>query len=104
MRNSRASEERDLEQEIKEMMEFFGGEEGIAKMDEAFHQVVLRWHSEEVALTKQYPYKWVAVGKDGLLEVGDSMEEVSEAVRARGIRNPHCVLRYLNPNPPPLIL
>ena len=83
---------------VEEMIAFFGGEEEMRRGNELFHQVVLRLHSEEIALTKQYPHKWVAVGKDGLLEVGDSLEEVNEAVKARGMKNPEYLLHYLNPN------
>ena len=88
-----------LEQQVKEMIEFFGGEEEMKRGNELFHQVVLRLHSEEIALMEQYPYKWVAVGKDGLLEVGDSLQEVSAAVRDRGMKNPEYLLHYLDPGP-----
>ena len=91
-----------LEQQIKEMIEFFGGEEEMKRGNELFHQVVLRMDRDRAALTEQYPYKWVAVGKDGLLEVGDSLQEVNEAVKARGMKNSEYVLHYLDPDPPPI--
>ncbi len=90
----------DVERAIEEM----GGMEVIRKEFAEFEKVISRMHSDEDELTRKYPYKWVAVGKDGLLEVGDTLEAVVVAVKSRGLKNPDYVVRYLDPDPPDLIL
>lgn len=89
---------------IEEMIEYFGGIEAFNKGNAEFHQVVQRMCNEEAALTEQYPCKWVAVGKDGLLEVGDSMEGVFVAVESRGLKSSEFLVIFLDPNPLLLIL
>jgi hypothetical protein len=59
---------------------------------------------ENEALTAQYPNQWVAVGKDGVLAVRDSMEEVFAAVESADLRGSEFVVEFLDTDPPDLIL
>ena len=89
---------------LEQIIEQMGGMEAINKRNELFSQVIQRMNEDEAALTEQYPYKWAAVGKDGLLEVGDSLEEVVAAVESRGMKNHEYQAMFLDPDPPILIL
>ena len=37
------------------------------------------------ALTEDYPNKWISMGKDGVVSIGDSIEEVVAATEAKGV-------------------
>ena len=89
---------------INRILEENGGVAGFLDRMERFRKVVDRFHKEEEALTRKYPFKWVAVGKDGLLEVGDSLEEVCSACEARGLKNPDYWARFLDPDPKVMVL
>ena len=86
------------------VIETLGGKEAVLAALADFDQVLRRFDSEEASLTEQFPNKWIAVGKNGFEEVGESIEEVLAACKARGLRNPDIVVRYLDPDPPTFIL
>ena len=90
--------------EADKTIAILGGKEAILDSLARFDEVLDRFDQEEAALTEQYPHKWVAVSKNGIEEVGDSIEEVLDACRSRGLTNPDVVVRYLDPDPPVLIL
>jgi len=55
-------------------------------------------------LLDQYPDKWVALGDAGVLAVGDSMDEALSAMENLGINRSAAVVRFMDTNPPILIL
>ena len=69
-----------------------------------FHEVLLRMDKEYPSLMEQYPNKWVAVGKDGVLAVADSMEEVFAEVESSGLSGSEFEVEFFDSNPPDLIL
>ncbi len=52
----------------------------------------------------QYPDKWVALGGADVLAVGDSMDEALSAMENLGIDRSAAVVRFMDTNPPILIL
>lgn len=44
------------------------------------------------------------MGKDGVVSIGDSIEEVVTAAEAKGVNNADVIVEYLDPNPERLIL
>ena len=52
----------------------------------------------------QFPYKWVAVGKTGVLAVADSMEEVFAEVETEGMSGSEFEVEFLDSNPADPIL
>ena len=48
--------------------------------------------------------KWVAMGRDEVLEVGDSLEEVVSIVKAKGMAGDTVVVKLLTANPEVMIL
>lgn len=80
---------------------------GIAAMRERMEARQIIWRRmcrEEEELTRQYPDKWAAMGKDGLVAVGDSLDDILEQVDALGVSRSDIVLKFLDADPLPLIL
>jgi len=69
-----------------------------------FRKAVKRLWSERDALTEKYPNRWVSMGKDGVVSIGDSIEEVVSATGTMGISTADVVVEYLDPDPETLIL
>jgi len=49
-------------------------------------------------LTATYPDRWVAVVEDGRLFVGDTQDEVLEAIKRNGLADQPRVIEYLDTN------
>lgn len=89
---------------IGEIIERLGRGKVLREKKEEFHQVISRMDKEYPTLMDQYPDKWIAVGKDGVLAVADSMEEVFAEVESRGLSGSEFEVEFLDSNPPDLIL
>ena len=92
------------EKYVKEIIEGLGGVKGLAAEMREYHEIVTRMRAERAALTDVHPNLWVAMGKNGVLAVGDSMDDVLEEVESRGMRGGDIVIELLDTNPPLLIL
>ena len=86
------------------MIEEMGGAHSLIDDLIEFRQLRIRMSEEHTGLIEQYPDRWVAVGLDGLLAVGDSENEVFETIDAKDIRRSDVVVEYLDTDPPVLIL
>ena len=73
------------------------------EMDE-YHQIVARMRKEHLSLVERHPDKWVAMGQEGVLAVGDSMDEVLREIEGRGLHGVDVVIEFLDTAPPLLIL
>ena len=69
-----------------------------------YHKIVVRMRLEQPELIRKYPDKWVAMGRDGILAIGDSMDEVLEEVERQGVDSGETVVEFLDTSPPLLIL
>ena len=92
------------EEEKEELIERLGGAEAIRQSLADFREVKNRFLQDEKVLIEQYPNKWAIVGKDGLIADLDSLEEAAAFAKAKGLKNPHFVIEYLDPDPPLLVL
>ena len=92
------------EEEKAELIERLGGAEALKQSFADFRAVTNRFRRDEKVLIEQYPHKWAIVGKDGLIAAVDSLEEAGNFARANGLKNPHFVIEYLDPDPPLLVL
>jgi len=86
------------------MIEEMGGAHSLINDLAEFRQLRIRMSEEHTALIAQYPDRWVAVWLDGLLAVGDSEDEVLQAIDDKGIPRSDVVVEYLDTDPPVLIL
>ena len=87
-----------------ETIEALGGVEGIrkgfAEMDAAWR----RMDRESDTLLKLYPDKWVAMSKDGVVAVGDSLEGIFDKVDELGLRRNSIKVKFIASKPQKLIL
>ncbi len=86
------------------MIEEMGGVAALQERMEQFQRTIDRMMNERESLTEKHPDKWVAMGKDGVLVIGDSSDEVIEKVENQGIRAGEVVIEFLDSDPPVLIL
>ena len=87
-----------------QVVERLGGREAVVQSIETLENVSKRFEAEQAVLVEQYPYKWVIMGEEGLLAVRDTFQETREYVRDNNLKNPRFLVKYLDPNPPVLIL
>ena len=92
------------EQFIADLIDDLGGVATLPEGEDEFLQAVKRMWAERDSLVERHPGKWVAVGKDGIVSVGDSIEEVLSVADAENASRPDLVVEYLVPNPAALIL
>ena len=69
-----------------------------------FEEVCHRMDNERAALLKRYPREWVAVGKGGLIDHSESVEDLVDSVQSRGVRSWEYQLKFLDPHPPLFLL
>ena len=86
------------------MIEETGGVETLNEEMEEFQRVVDRMFHERAALKEKHPNKWVAMGKNGVVAVGDSMDDMFDRVDSQGVRRNDVVVEFLDTDPSPLIL
>ena len=75
----------------------------VSEMNE-FREIFVRMQSERASLTEKHPDRWVVMGKEGVVTVGDSMDEVLEKAETRGLKGSDMVVEFLDTSPPVLIL
>lgn len=86
------------------MIEEMGGVCGLIDDLAEFRKLRIHMSKEHAGLIEQYPDRWIAVGLDGLLAVGDSEDEVFQALDGKGIPRSDVVVEFLDTDPPVLIL
>ena len=89
---------------VRSLIESQGGVQKILDEMREHDEIWMRMQAEYADLMEKYPDKWVAMGKEGLLAVGDSMDEVIEGVESQGIREEDTVIEFLEADPPIYIL
>ena len=89
---------------VKSVIENLGGAQELVDGIREYSEIVARMRSERASLMEKYPDRWIAIGKDGVLAVGDSMEDVFEEVESQGVREADVVVEFLDTDPPLLIL
>ena len=92
------------EEYIEEVLAQLGGVETLREGADDFNDAVTRLWSEREALTEKFPDMWVAMSKDGVVSVGNSIEEVVSAAEAAGVGSSDMVVEFLDANPKALIL
>ena len=59
---------------------------------------------ERDSLIERHPNRWVSMGKDGVVSIGDSIEEVVSDTEAKGVSTADVIVELLDPEPEALIL
>ena len=90
--------------DVQAIIDHLGGVEALQEGREEFHEAVLRMNRERGALMEMYPDKWVAVGRNGVIAVADSLEEVFARVESAGLRDSEFEVEFLDTDPADLLL
>ena len=96
-------EERLLDSAV-EVIKGLGGVKGVRDGLAEMHAAWKRMERETETLLKTYPDKWVAMSKDGVVAVEDSLEDVFVKVDASGLRRNAVEVRFMDTDPKMLIL
>ena len=70
---------------VKEVIEGLGGAKALMDEMDEYHQIVARMRKERSSLVERHPDKWVAMGREGVVAIGDSIDKVLREVEARGL-------------------
>ena len=92
------------EEYVMALSESMGGAKKIAESIREYGEICARMSSERASLMEKYPNKYVAMGKDGLLAVCDSLEELIDAAEKRMGPGDDYVIDFLDTDPPIYIL
>ena len=89
---------------VKEVIEGLGGARALMDEMDEYHEIVARMRKERPSLVERHPDKWVAMGQEGVLAVGDSIDKVLREVESRGLNGSDVVIEFLDTDPSLLIL
>ena len=67
-----------------------------------FREAAGRFIEIRAQLTEEHPNKWIAMGKDGVIAVSDSLDESITATSAKGISTADVTIEYLDAELHPL--
>ena len=87
-----------------DIVERLGGREAILHSMEILEKVSRAFDADREFLLKEHPHKWVVMGVEGLLACRDTFEQAHKFVRDNNLKNPEYLVKYLDPNPPIMIL
>ena len=90
--------------DFEEMLAQLGGAQALRDDPNDFRKAVKRLWDGRDSLIERHPNKWISMGKDGVLSVGDSIEEVVSDSEAKGVSTADVIVELLNPEPEALIL
>ena len=89
---------------VAQVVEEFGGVAALtARLDE-HERLTARLRSEIASLPELTGDRWVAMGRDEALEMGDSLDEVLARIEAKGLADSVVVVEYLSPYQSAIIL
>lgn len=89
---------------VMAVIEGLGGAQALVDGIREYAKIAERLQAEWVSLMESYPDRWVAMGKEGVLAVGDSMDSVLEEVESQGYRCSEIAIEFLDTSPHVLIL
>ena len=88
------------EAHVREVINGLGGAKALAAKMAKFHKVASRMRRQRANLTDQYPDMWVAMGTDGVVAIGDSVDEVLLELESQGLHRADVVTEFIDTNPP----
>jgi hypothetical protein len=88
----------------QELLELIGDPPQVAREMEDYSRSTRFLSSSHQELLRRFPNQWVAVYRGRARASGDSLETVLERVDALGLPRANTLVRYMNPNPIPMIL
>ena len=94
----------DMDNSAESIIEALGGAKGIRTLLEDRQSMFVEFWAAYSSLLEQYPDKWVAWGKDGVIDIADSRDELLRGVRSRSLTANDVMVEYLDTDPKGYIL
>ena len=88
------------EQTVNRIINELGGAKALTEEMDEYQEIVLRMRKERPHLAADYPDKWVAMGREGLLAAGDSMDQVLGQLEDQGVDGVDVVIEFMDTDPP----
>ena len=90
--------------EIVQVIEEFGGVAALVERMDEHERLNALMQKEIESLPETTDDRWVAMGRDGVLETGNSLEEALSKVEAKGLADGTVIVEFLSAEPEVLIL
>lgn len=91
-------------EEQERIIEQMGGAQKLREEAEAFRRVVECYDARRKELLERYPNQWIAFTESGAVANDEERANVVRAARAQGLYNPYVIYRFVDPDPPIVIL
>ena len=87
-----------------DFIEAFGGVEQMFKIGDDCDRRFRLLYGRVLELMEEHPRQWVALAEGDVWVFADSHEELLRRLKKKGLRSGFAVIKYLDPEPPILIL
>ena len=91
-------------EEQERIIKQMGGAQKLREEAEAFGRVVERYDARRQEYLERYPRQWIACTESGVVANDEARANVVSAARAQGLYNPYVIYRFVDPDPPGIIL
>ena len=86
------------------MIEAMGGAKGVRALIEDRQSMFVEFWAAYSSLLEQYPDKWIAWGKEGMVGVSDSQDGLLSEIRYKNIATKDVMVEFLDTDPKGYIL
>ena len=93
---SSAKMQADMGNSADSMIGAMGGAKGIRTLLEDRQSMFVEFWAAYSSLIEQYPGKWVAWGKEGVVYIADSRDELLRGMRSRNLTANDVMVEYLD--------
>ena len=90
--------------DIARIVDEFGGVAALVERMDEHERLAVLMQREIESLPETADDQWVAIGRDGVLETGNSLEEALSKVEAKGLADGTVIVEFLSAKPEVLIL
>ena len=90
--------------DIAQIVEEFGGVAALVERIDEHERLTSLMQKEIESLPETADDRWVAMGCDGVLETGNSLEEALSKIEAKELADKTVIVEFLNAEPEVLIL
>ena len=90
--------------DIAQIVEEFGGVAALVERMDEHERLTALLQKEIESLPETADDRWVAMGRDGVMETGDSLEEALSKIEAKGLADGTDIVEFLSAEPEVLIL
>ena len=94
----------DMGNSADSMIEAMGGAKGIRTLIEDRQSMFVEFWAAYSSLLEQHPDKWVAWGKEGVIDIADSRDELLRGMRSRNLTANDVMVEFLDTDPKGYIL